>query len=179
MIRLLYLLAVVYVTAACRHICGHHEHGGHTRHNHNRLFEEISNKVIAADKKLQNFCVANSNGATKEIIDSQTYQLRTPLANYQENEVEVKIRHRVLYIDADKPPLQRYSEIRLLPNFVDTKQANFQLVDGILIINFNIKTQATENCSDNVDSDVITVPKLEDETFTLGGNERMGSNYKR
>ncbi|CAH0405143.1 unnamed protein product [Chilo suppressalis] len=175
--RLLCLLAVLSIASAhCPYHKHRHTNSGHTRDYHNRLFEEISNDVIALDKKVQNLCTRNTNGATKEIIESETFKLSTPLDGFDETEIEVKIRNRILYISANKPPLKSYNEIRVLPSFVDTKQASYQLEEGKLIVSFNIKTAATNECTTDVDSNVITVPRFQPFIF----DERIGrSDAKR
>ncbi|KAL0850745.1 hypothetical protein ABMA28_006687 [Loxostege sticticalis] len=150
--------------------CHRHPGGfqGNMEHYHEMLFNDLAQRVIEIDNKIKSSCERHSNAATKEIVEQNRYLIQTPLPDYSATDVNIKIRQRVLQISAKKGD-KHYTEMRVLPTFVDAAKAAYTLDDGTLEIVFPLKPRPLAVTCDLGFSDVVTTVPLFDPLINSGG----------
>ncbi|XP_013188027.1 uncharacterized protein LOC106132993 [Amyelois transitella] len=169
MYKILILICVIHGVVphwyCSRHDCHRQHHQGFIQHQRVRTFEHLAKQVINLDKKTKELCVENSNNKTTEDYNQNDYKVTVNLPGYKEDEITVKHKHRVLYINAEKyvdgvPEI--YFEVRVIPEVASLVNASWYYVDEQLKIIFPYKTRedyATQTCNLVIDETVKTVPK--------------------
>ncbi|XP_068630598.1 uncharacterized protein [Battus philenor] len=149
--------------------CSGHDHGssgGHRRwwHNHHQEndFDRLARCVISADKLLLNTCRQSPFSRTRMFIGVDFFSLKYNLAEYSEEGIMVKIKHRVIYVTADAAGQETYKDLRILPDFLNVANANWYFEHGVLVVLIPYKnppkTEVALSCND-VSETVIDVPK--------------------
>nr|NP_001298971.1 uncharacterized protein LOC106124098 precursor [Papilio xuthus]BAM18786.1 unknown secreted protein [Papilio xuthus] len=178
---LLFLLFVAVDSNRCHN-------DGHCRHRHNqhrparynsrhfeKVFQDISSTVIDIDRKYQAVC-NSSNQQISENYGVDTYTLKYLLKEYSEDNVTIKLQHRVMYLKAEKSHVSVFKDIRILPRVVDAKTGQYFKQDEDLLVQFSYKTNPkTENvltCGDDINEEIqkLTKVAITEEDLRIGNN---------
>ncbi|XP_028161665.1 uncharacterized protein LOC114353759 [Ostrinia furnacalis] len=142
-----------------------HHHRDHTQHRVEYLaniFEELANDVIALDRQSIQLCEAHSIGSIKELFEEKRFSLKISLQGFNDSDVTVQVRHRVMYVNAvNKDPVKHFSAIKELPAFVNVAEGKFDLQDGVLEVVFPTRNVLNNSCDPHLNVDVVTLTKFE------------------
>ncbi|XP_061709218.1 uncharacterized protein LOC133519244 [Cydia pomonella] len=141
----------------------HHDYKRHHDHRDERFFHRLANDLIEVDNKAKDFCVQNQGITTKEIYEQDVYKYIVSLPNYNESKIEVKIKHRVLYIKADKADNNKYVNVKILTDLLNTASAKWYYGNGELTVavpyKVSVATEVPTSCGDEINSNVLEVRK--------------------
>lgn len=142
-----------------------------------RIYDQVSDDIISADRKLNDLCYDNNNTTAKIYYEPTEVRIEANLQGYLENTIAVKIKHRVIFIYAETEGRKRdknvFIDVKILSEACDTKSAVWTFNNGIVVVKMLYKKQ-TPTCIE-VDDDEICVPKLNTNTFQ-NANISEGSN---
>ncbi|XP_049878822.1 uncharacterized protein LOC126375775 [Pectinophora gossypiella] len=136
----------------------------------------MANKVIADDNNTLKQCQKYARNEATEIYGTDNYKLIIPIKDNDPEYITVTIKHRVVFIYADMPDIDPrfqsddsiFYDIRILPNFLNTKKARWFAKNGKLEIAipykfiFNKEARKTCEADFGVDEQEIKVPKREE-----------------
>ncbi|XP_047985172.1 uncharacterized protein LOC125225473 [Leguminivora glycinivorella] len=148
-------------------LCHRHHHDYKRRHEprDDRFFQRLANDLIEVDSKAKMFCAQNQGITAKEIYEQDVYKYIVSLPSYNESKIEVKIKHRVLYIKAEKDENTKYVNVKILTDLLNTASAKWYYGNGELTIAVPYKVAVAKelptNCGDEINSNIIEVPKAD------------------
>ncbi|KAL0901096.1 hypothetical protein ABMA27_006418 [Loxostege sticticalis] len=107
-----------------------------------------------------------AHNTTRVEIGPESSSIHVPLLDYEEDSIEVKLKHRVLSITATPYNGTKYEELVIVPSIFDSRNVAW-VYDGIeLIIYFDkiedYEVDTSPSCVKNISTAVRIVPKLED-----------------
>ncbi|XP_063549157.1 uncharacterized protein LOC134756262 [Cydia strobilella] len=145
-------------------LCHRHHHDYKSHHlRDERFFHRLANDLIEVDNKAKTFCAQNQGITTKEIYEQDVYKYIVSLPKYNESKIEVKIKHRVLYIEAEKDDKNKYVNVKILTDLLNTTSAKWHYGNEELTVDVPYKvavaTEVPTNCEDEINSNVLEVPK--------------------
>lgn len=167
MYRLVILCLFVQTLSAHRrchdsHPCHRRHHDYHRSHENDHDFHMLSFDVISMDRKIQRICSATDNHLT-ETFHKTYYKLTVKLPEFTEEEIKVKIKHRVISVQAVKTGVKVFSEVKILPEQVNPSDASWLFKDNVLSIKMMnrapLGTEVVKDCSVSINETVFEVPK--------------------
>nr|AWT57940.1 heat shock protein 21.3 [Chilo suppressalis] len=171
MYRLLITLVILQTVAGgkwCeRHpnVCSHKHHDYHKVHDKDGDFHELSWDLVNLSRKAQRMC--DKEVTITEVYGMDYYLLSASLPNFSSEDITVKAKHRVLFIQAYKENSTEKvtSLLKVLPDFLKMKEGIWNFIDGHLEVNIpytvNIGAEITQKCETNIDESIITMNKQE------------------
>ncbi|XP_028161681.1 uncharacterized protein LOC114353772 [Ostrinia furnacalis] len=165
-ILLLVAIQALAVQSGCHHDRCRHRHHDYKngRHEFDGEFHELSWAVVRADRKAQRVCDENTNHST-ETFYSNHYEISVSLPDFSEEEITVKIKHRVIFIQAFKSNQKVFSELKIVPEFAKGSNASWRFDEKVLNIyvpyEITLGTEVVRVCNNTIDESVITLPKAD------------------
>lgn len=168
MLRLVTLLVAIQAIAV--HSGCHHNNRCNRRYHNYRSgshandgdFHDLSWTVVRADRKAQNVCHEDSSHTT-DTFYSTHYEISVPLPDFTEEQISVKLKHRVLFIQAIKGTEKLFSELKIIPEFAKGKDASWIFENNLLNIyvpyGVTLGTEVAKSCNKTIDETLITLPK--------------------
>ncbi|KAL4718534.1 hypothetical protein ACJJTC_007170 [Scirpophaga incertulas] len=149
--------------SSCKHTHRHHNDCNKTLRDNYKQFYDLSKDIVKIDKKLQRSCDSNN---TREIISPDAYILYVKLPDFELGHISVQIRHRLLHIQAYKPgeDSKLFSELKILPTFLELADAAYKFADGVLevVVPIKLSKDETENvCRRRFNESVVTIPNMD------------------
>ncbi|CAH2050928.1 unnamed protein product, partial [Iphiclides podalirius] len=165
------IILIALAVANCEFRCARTHKAGPCRHRHrqhgqnhrlyDRVFKELSSSVIATDREYQAAC--DPNHTVSEYYGLDFYTLRYSLAEFGDESVAIKTRHRVVYLSA-RNSTTVFNDIRILPSVVDAQSGQWYMEGGELVLHFNYrrppKTETLLTCDAFVEERVRQVAKF-------------------
>ncbi|KAJ2947997.1 hypothetical protein O0L34_g9789 [Tuta absoluta] len=142
--------------------------------NPEEAFHDLARQVVADDNIVSKYCEKNQVKGATEIYGPDYYQLIIPVQDDDADWIEVKIKHRVIYIKAEVPDInERWSGdddhhlnyIKVLPHFLDITRIRWDINNLKLITTipykFKFNTQQPVACDKQNDPNAkeIIVPR--------------------
>ncbi|XP_073957739.1 uncharacterized protein [Choristoneura fumiferana] len=173
MYRVLLILALINLVEPHRwctnhpSICQRHHRNYYKRHQE-RSFERLANDIIEADNKVKSFCSNDQETKHKEVYGEDIYKLVITLPNFNESAIEVKIKHRVIFVKAIREnEYKEYVNVKILPELVNASGATWYYGNEELTVavpyKVAVKTEAFVTCGDEINVNVIEVPKTDED----------------
>ncbi|XP_014364965.2 uncharacterized protein LOC106716051 [Papilio machaon] len=149
---------------SCRHRHNQHRPGRYNNRHFEKIFQDISWSVINMDRKYQAVCSNSSEQQIREYYGADTYTLKYFLKEYSEDNVTIKVQHRVMYLKAENNNVTVFKDIRILPRIVDAKTGQYFKQDDDLLIQFayitNPKTENVVTCSGDINEEIQKLVKV-------------------
>ncbi|XP_068626548.1 uncharacterized protein [Battus philenor] len=184
MYRYIFLLILVIV-AECHDSC-HKDRACKKAHRANRLaerhyekvFDKVARGIIAAEREVLHGCNEGSSIQVHEIYGSDSYVLKYNVIT-DSDDISIKIKHRVIYLSVAKVNEISYRDIKILPQIVNTQDAQWFVDNGELNIMFSYKIplgkDTPKSCGEYVIETVITVPKSSSYLLELKSGDSLTS----
>jgi HSP20 family molecular chaperone IbpA len=144
--------------------CSHRHHDYKNNHKGDSDFNKLSWDVVNTDRKINRICDKTKNYT--ESFMANSYKLSVPLPGFAEEDITVKMRHRVVLIQANKASENKlFSQMKIVPDFLNGNDAAWSLSEEILDINIPYKsalgTDVAKTCQIDIDEKEITVSKMD------------------
>lgn len=130
--------------------------------NSEEAFDYLSLVSIKNNKVYKNFCRKHSNDTALSYFTSNNYKLIIPLKLVDAEDIIVKIKNNIVYIQADIPETginprfkngHYFAAIYKVPDIVDVKRVSWHHVNGRLEITFYYKMQFNKEVQHSCDTD--------------------------
>ncbi|CAG4958302.1 unnamed protein product [Parnassius apollo] len=142
-----------------------------------RVFDKVSRSFITSDTEIQQACNVSTSNLVSQVFGLNNYVLKYKIPTFEEDELSIVIRHKVMYLRAQKENGLSFRDVRVLPDIVKTQDAKWFTENDALHISFPYKTplqvETTTTCDINIIDYAIYVPKL-----TMDLNEPQSGNIK-
>lgn len=116
------------------------------------------------DRKYQAVCGNTTDQQIREFYDVDSYNLKYSLKEYSEDNVTIKVQHRVMYLKAVKSHVTVFKDIRILPTIVDAKTGQYFKQDDDIVIQFsyktNLKIENVVTCNNDINDDILNLTKV-------------------
>ncbi|CAH2050932.1 unnamed protein product, partial [Iphiclides podalirius] len=152
-----------------KHGCGysydHRNRIQQKKHRHQEVsdFERLSQCVKTADRILKTSCTQSPYSRTREFLGVEFYSLKYNLQEFPENTISVKVKNRVIYVRTTQQGIPDFTDLRILPQFVNSTDAAWYFDNGMLTVLFSYKnkpkTEVALDCVE-IDNKLIVVAKM-------------------
>lgn len=155
----------------CRHkSCSHrHKHHDWTPDGQPQdFFNSHAKDLNDIDSKYQEYCEKNHNEGVKVLYGFDFYRILIPLVDFNEDDIEVKTKHRVISIKAKNAASKTFSEVRILPEIVSISKATWcfqnKQLEVRLMYNVRFNEEMQTSCSSGFDDEEVVVLKGDEAT---------------
>lgn len=99
----------------------------------------------------------------KGTFHSSHYEVSVSLPNFNEEDITLKIKYRVLFILAMKPGAKTFSEVKILPEIVKPSDTIWNFENGQVVVKLfyssPLGTEVVRDCKNDFNDTVFEVPK--------------------
>ncbi|CAK1602513.1 unnamed protein product [Parnassius mnemosyne] len=140
-------------------------------YHYERVFDKVSRSFITSDRDIQQNCNVSTSNLISEVFGLNNYVLKYKIPAFEEDELSIVIRHRVMYLRAQKENGLSFRDVRILPHIMKTQDAKWFRENDTLNIVFPYRTplqaESVTTCDLNIIDYAIYVPKLTTDNGTI------------
>ncbi|KPJ10170.1 hypothetical protein RR48_04993 [Papilio machaon] len=142
----------------------------------NRHFEKVFDKTarftISADEECHHNCNIETVNQIRDVYQPDGYYLMYNLPDFNEADFTIKIKHRVIYVNAQQENGMSFRDVRTLPQIIKPYDGFWYLDSGDLVIKFNYKgalgSEVAADCNEYINDSIQTLPRSTTGTLRSG-----------
>lgn len=139
-----------------------------------RVFDKTARFLISADEECHHNCNIQTINQIRDVYQPDGYYLRYNLPNFNEEDFTIKIKHRVIYVNAEQESGISFRDVRTLPQIIKPYDGFWFLESNDLVIKFNYKgafgSEVAADCNEYISNTIQTLPRSTTGTLRSGGS---------